>query len=162
MNPLNHNRCSERSKRTRKQYYFLSEYSRDFSSYLIRDTVGPQHSYERTRIVHHSCGASLGIRYHSTFASLTNTESIRSVTESTVISNTVAIHSLSGELSRLAESSDVFPSICGSIPNTNAKRNRFSCTQITVINSNKLRCATPLICARVFRGTTLTLKYKKE
>jgi len=53
------------------------------------------------RIIHHSRGASLGIRYHSAFASLTNTTSIRSVTENAVITNTVAIHALSGELSRL-------------------------------------------------------------
>jgi len=54
-----------------------------------------------TRIIHRSRGASLGIRHHSTFASLTNTGSIRSRTESTVITTTFAIHSLSGELSRL-------------------------------------------------------------
>jgi len=54
------------------------------------------------RIIHHSRGASLALRYHSAFASLTNTTSIRSVTENTVITNTCAIHPLSGELSRLA------------------------------------------------------------
>ena len=53
------------------------------------------------RIIHHSRGASLTLRYHSAFASLTNTGGIRSVAENTVITNTVAIHSLSGELSRL-------------------------------------------------------------
>jgi len=53
------------------------------------------------RIIHPSCGASLGIRHHGAFASLTNTTSIRSVTENAVITTTVAIRSLSGELSRL-------------------------------------------------------------
>jgi len=53
------------------------------------------------RIIHHICGASLGIRHHSAFASFTNTTSIRSVTKSTVMSNPYAIRSLSGELSRL-------------------------------------------------------------
>jgi len=55
------------------------------------------------RTIHRSRGASLGIHHHRTFASLTNTGSIRSVTESTVITATVAIHSLSGELSRLGD-----------------------------------------------------------
>jgi len=54
-----------------------------------------------SRIIHHTRGASLCIRHHSTFASFTNTTSIRSVTKSTVMSNPYAIHSLSGELSRL-------------------------------------------------------------
>jgi len=54
------------------------------------------------RIIHHSRGASLGIRHHSVFASLTNTTSIRSVTETAVITTTFAIRSLRGELSRLA------------------------------------------------------------
>jgi len=53
-----------------------------------------------TRIIHHTRGASLGSRHHSAFASLTNTTSIRSVTENAVITTTVAIRSLSGELSR--------------------------------------------------------------
>ena len=95
------------------------------SLYLWSEPVGAL-----VRIIHHSRGTSLGIRYHSTFASLTNTGSISSVTENTVITNTftalrsvaklvllqlrglvstplcsattvVAIHSLSGELSRL-------------------------------------------------------------
>ena len=54
-----------------------------------------------TRIIHRSRGASLGIPHRSTFASLTNTGSIRSETESTVITTTFAIHSRSGELSRI-------------------------------------------------------------
>jgi len=54
------------------------------------------------RIIHRSRGASLCLRHHSTFASFTNTESIRSVTKSTVMSNPYAIHSLSGKLSRIA------------------------------------------------------------
>jgi len=53
------------------------------------------------RIIHHTHGASLWIRHHSTFASFANTTSIRSVTKSTVMSNPYAIRSLSGELSRL-------------------------------------------------------------
>ena len=63
------------------------------------------------RIIHHSRGASLGLRYHSAFASLTNTGSIRSVTEITVITNTFAIHSLSGELSRLELFREVWTAI---------------------------------------------------
>jgi len=55
------------------------------------------------RIIHRSRGASLALRYHSAFASLTNTASIRSVAENTVITNICAIHPLSGELSRLAK-----------------------------------------------------------
>jgi len=54
------------------------------------------------RIIHRSRGASLAIRHHSAFASLTNTTSIRSVAETAVITTTFAIHSLRGELSRLA------------------------------------------------------------
>jgi len=53
------------------------------------------------RMIHHSRGASLGIRHHSAFASLANTASIRSVTENAAITTTLAIRSFSGELSRL-------------------------------------------------------------
>jgi len=53
------------------------------------------------RIIHHQRGASLGSRHHNAFASLTNTTSIRSVTENAVITTTFTIRSLSGELSRL-------------------------------------------------------------
>jgi len=53
------------------------------------------------RIIHRYRGASPGSRYHSAFASLTNTTSIRSITKSTVILNLYAIGSLSGESSRL-------------------------------------------------------------
>jgi len=63
-----------------------------------------------TRIIHRSRGASLALRYHSVFASLTNTESIRSVTENTVITNNCAIHPLSGELSRLKLQTGYFSS----------------------------------------------------
>jgi len=54
------------------------------------------------RIIYHSRDVSLGIRHHSAFVSLTNTETIRSVTENTVITTTFAIRSYSGELSRLS------------------------------------------------------------
>jgi len=53
------------------------------------------------RTIHHYRGASLCIRHHSTFASFTNTGNIRSVTQSNVMSNPYAIHSRSGEFSRL-------------------------------------------------------------
>jgi len=53
------------------------------------------------RIIHHPRGASLAIRCHSAFASLTNTESIRSVVKNTEIANSFTIHPLSGELSRI-------------------------------------------------------------
>ena len=52
-------------------------------------------------IIHHIRSAWLGIPHYSAFASLTNTESIRSVIENAVMTTTVAIRSLSGELSRV-------------------------------------------------------------
>ena len=55
------------------------------------------------RKIHHFRGASLCLRHHSAFASFTNTGSIRSVTKSTVMSNSYAIDSLSGKLSRLVQ-----------------------------------------------------------
>lgn len=53
------------------------------------------------RIIQHTRGASLSLSYNIALASLTSTERIRSVTKSSVTSNLCAIHSLSGELSRL-------------------------------------------------------------
>lgn len=53
------------------------------------------------RIIHLYRGASLGIRHHRADFFLTNTGSIRAVTEYIVITNPYAIHWLSGELSRL-------------------------------------------------------------
>ena len=54
------------------------------------------------RISHQHRGASLGLRLHSTFASLANTASIRSVAESPVKPNPCAIRSRVGEISGLA------------------------------------------------------------
>ena len=50
------------------------------------------------RIIHHTRNASLVIRMYNTFASLTNTGSIRSLAENAVNSNSYAIRSLSDEL----------------------------------------------------------------
>jgi len=66
-----------------------------------RERNRAKRAFALARIIHHYRGASLGIHHHSVFVSLTNTTSIRSVTENTVITNPCAIRSLSGELSRL-------------------------------------------------------------
>ena len=69
----------------RKQFFLLTERNR-----------------RRIRIIRHFRSASFALRYHSTFALFTDSGSIRSVGENTAITNAVAIHWLSGELSRFA------------------------------------------------------------
>lgn len=53
------------------------------------------------RTIYHIRSASHIIRHRSVFASLTNTRSIRSTTENTVIKNNGVFHPVSGKLSRL-------------------------------------------------------------
>ncbi len=77
----------------------LAAYTGEISQ--IRPNAGGMNQLGPGRIIHHSRDALLVIRHHSAFASLANTGSIRSVTEKTVMTNNLAIHSRSGELSRL-------------------------------------------------------------